>query len=145
MVRILVSCNIYEFFLEITDFDFDIPNMKKNALTIEYSILNATKSYRLLFSPSDDPEEKKHININKIKLHYYFLKDNEKSFMKFIKKEKVRVRLLYDNVELGAATYSLKEFGSPYVTKIGMNSLICGVNNQSCYLKCYIGMIGTEN
>jgi hypothetical protein len=36
------------------------------------------------------------MNINKIKLYYYFLKDNEKSFSRLITKEKVRVRLLCD-------------------------------------------------
>lgn len=82
--------------------------------------------------------------INKIKMFYYFLKDKEKSFAKFIKKEKVKIRLLYDNIELASAEYSLKEFRSPYVSKIGLNSMLCGQNSQSCYLKFYIGMIGTD-
>ena len=65
--------------------------------------------------------------------------------MKFINNEKVKVRLLCDNQELACAEYCLKEFQSDYVSKIGMNSMLCGINNQSCYLKFYIGMIGTES
>lgn len=57
----------------------------------------------------------------------------------------MKVRLLYENqVELACAHYSLKEFRSPYVTKIGLNSMLCGKNNQSCYLRFYIGMVGTD-
>jgi hypothetical protein len=65
--------------------------------------------------------------MNKIRMYYFFTKDQE-SYMKFIKEEKVKVRLLYENQELASASYSLKEFWSPYVNKIGLNSMLCGRN-----------------
>lgn len=77
-------------------------------------------------------------------MYYFFTKDKD-AFMKFIKEEKLKVRLLYEGHELATAQYSLLEFRSPYVIKIGLNSLICGRNNNSCYLKFYIGIQGGEN
>jgi hypothetical protein len=110
--------------------------LKKNSLSLEYSILNVVKTYKLNVDPSNlvgisqvsiDASNK--INLNKIRMYYFFTKDSE-GFMKFIKDEKVKIRLLYDNnVELASAQYSLKEFRSPYVNKIGINSMLCGKNN----------------
>ena len=63
-----------------------------------------------------------------------------------IKEEKLKVRLLYEgHIELASASYSLLEFRSPYVIKIGINSLLCGLNNNSCYLKLNIGLVGTDD
>ena len=57
----------------------------------------------------------------------------------------MRVKLLYEGQEIAAAQYSLLEFRSEYVTKIGINSLLCGRNNNSCYMKLNIGLVGVEN
>lgn len=75
---------------------------------------------------SDISDSTYKINMNKIRMYYFFTKDRE-AYLKFIKEEKIKVRLLYDNnVELASAQYSLKEFRQPYVTKIGLNSMLCG-------------------
>ena len=54
-------------------------------------------------------ENYKKINLNKIRMYYFFTKDTE-AFYEFIKEEKVKVKLSYDGIELASAKYSLKEF-----------------------------------
>jgi hypothetical protein len=34
-------------YIEITDFDFQLPHLKKNSLALEYTIFNITKTYKL--------------------------------------------------------------------------------------------------
>jgi len=72
--------------IEISDFEFHIPNMKKNSLSLEYSILNVTKTYRLYYNPTGSTSNAgsfsiinppKKINLNKIRLYYFFTKDKE--------------------------------------------------------------------
>jgi len=84
--RILLTFNgkahpLIHLSLEITDFDFQLPTLKRNSLSLEYSILNVTKTYRLHVSPQQSPNDysldstKLHIPINKIRMYYFFAKD----------------------------------------------------------------------
>ena len=62
-----------------------------------------------------------------------------------MKEEKLKIRLLYEGEHvLAHAMFSLLEFRSKHVIKINMNSLLCGFNNNSCYLKFNIGMTRTK-
>lgn len=68
--------------VEITDFDFNLPHLKKNCLSLEYSILNVVKTYKLNVDQSNlasvssvSFENQNKINLNKIRMYYFFTKD----------------------------------------------------------------------
>jgi hypothetical protein len=57
-----------------------LPQIKKNSLSLEYSILNVSKTYRLYPNPPDhedslDGNNKLTIPINKLRMYYFFTKD----------------------------------------------------------------------
>jgi hypothetical protein len=57
-----------------------LPQIKKNSLSLEYSILNVSKTYRLYPNPPDQEDSSDGINkltipINKLRMYYFFTKD----------------------------------------------------------------------
>jgi len=85
--------------LEITEFNFHEYPIKKGAFSLEYQFLSFSKSHRLNIKSHGLDSS---LILNKIRMYFFFVRTHQ-DYMALLKREKLTIRLLYENREIACS------------------------------------------